>query len=206
MQTHNFNFCFMVSVILLAAGLSRRMGSQNKLLLPIRGKPMVRWVAEALCELAEASVMVVLGHEADRVRESLQGLELDFVENTSFESGMTTSIQCGVAASPENTTGFMICLSDLPNLTTVEYEQLLQAFLKQQIVDEACIGLPVYQGRKGNPVIFSASYRAAILAHTEMEGCKQIVKDHTENLHLIEMNSPNCLHDIDTPAAYEELQ
>lgn len=193
----------MISAIILAAGLSRRMGSRNKLLLPVLGKPMVRWVAEALCEVSGVSVWVVLGHEADRVRESLEGLDLTFVENASFELGMTTSIQCGVAASPENASGFMICLSDLPNMTAAEYSQLLQAFLKQQIHDEACIGLPVYQGEKGNPVIFSASYRAAILAHTEMEGCKKIVKDHSTHLHLIEMNSPNCLHDIDTPAAYE---
>lgn len=195
----------MVSAIILAAGLSRRMGSQNKLLLPIQGKPMVRWVAEALCEVSGVSVSVVLGHEANRVRESLKGLQLTFVENASFERGMTTSIQQGVAASAENVKGFMICLSDLPNMTASEYAYLLQAFLKQLKQDEACIGLPVYQGKKGNPVIFSSSYRSAILEHTEMEGCKQIVKTHAEHVHLIEMSSPNCLHDIDTPTAYQEF-
>ncbi len=195
----------MISAIILAAGLSRRMGSQNKLLLPIRGKPMVRWVAEALCEVDGVSVSVVLGYEADRVRESLRGLELTCVENPSFERGMTTSIKCGVSASAENAKGFMICLSDLPNMTAGEYAYLLQEFLMQLVQDEACIGLPVYQGKKGNPVIFSSSYRSAILEHTEMEGCKQIVKTHAEHVHLIEMSSPNCLHDIDTPSAYQEF-
>lgn len=195
----------MVSAILLAAGMSTRMGEVNKLLLPIEGRAMVRRVAEQLTASEVGETRAVLGHEAAAVQAALSGLSLYFVTNPHFAQGMTGSIQRGVESCDPDVQGYMICLADLPALSAEEYDLLLAAFDAQRMSDPACIVMPVFDGQRGNPVIFSASYRAAILAHTEPEGCRAIVQAHREHVLLVKMATPHCLHDIDTPEAYRGL-
>jgi molybdenum cofactor cytidylyltransferase len=195
----------MVSAILLAAGMSTRMGEVNKLLLPIQGIAMVRRVAEQITASNAGETVAVLGYQADAVQAVLSEFPLSFAHNPDFEQGMTRSIQRGVAACRAEATGYMICLSDLPALSTEEYDHLLRAFETQRMSDPACIVMPVFDGQRGNPVIFSAAYQTAILAHGELEGCRAIVQANREHVLLVKMATPHCLHDIDTPEAYRGL-
>lgn len=195
----------MISAVLLAAGMSVRMGRANKLLLPVRGEPMVRRVASAIVASVAAEIVVVLGHEAPAVREALAGLPLSFVMNPDYAKGMTGSIQRGVAVCGAAAPGFMICLADLPDLLAEEYDQLIQAFLARLAADPACIAVPEFEGKRGNPVLFSAAHKAAILAHTEPEGCRSLVQAQRAHLFPLRMDTPHCLHDIDTPEAYREV-
>ena len=195
----------MISAVLLAAGMSVRMGRANKLLLPVQGEPMVRRVASAIVASAAAEMVVVLGHEAPAVREALAGLPLLFVITPDYATGMTGSIQRGLAAWSPAASGFMICLADLPDLFAEEYDQLIHAFLARLALDPACIVVPEFEGRRGNPVLFSAQHRAAILAHSEPEGCRSLVQAQRAHLFPLQMNTPHCLHDIDTPEAYGEI-
>jgi len=192
----------MLTAIVLAAGSSRRMG-RNKLLLPYGGKPLLAHVVRSVLSAHVGSVIVVTGYEAERTENILKGLEITLVYNPHFEEGMTSTIQTGVAAAGGD--GYMICLSDMALIDPDEYRFLKNTFNKQVLHDKACIIQPTHDNQTGNPVIFSAAWREAILEHAEPEGCKSILRAHPENLYQVEMRSASILQDVDWPDDYDRL-
>jgi molybdenum cofactor cytidylyltransferase len=191
-----------ISAILLAAGASRRMGEQNKLLLPFRNNTLLGQVVTALCDSDAGEVVVVLGHEAEQVRVTLPDRPFRIVENPDFAQGMTTSIRAGVRMASPQSEGFMICLSDLPFVEPSDYNYLLNAFRKARVEDDHAIVRPVHQGCPGNPVLFSSEYRQLLLAHEKLEGCRGLIKQHPEHVRELEMATDHVLRDIDTPEQY----
>ena len=105
--------------ILLAAGMSQRMGGLNKLLLPIKGVPMVRHMALTLVAFADVSPVVVLGYEAERVVAALDGIALTMITNAHYQSGQMSSVTAGLIAAGQ-VANYMICLADLPLLTAAD--------------------------------------------------------------------------------------
>ena len=195
----------MISAIVLAAGESTRMGTENKLLLPFGSRPLIGHVVQTVLQSEADEVVVVLGHEADRVREALGTFDVTFALNPRYHEGMTTSIQAGVQAASEETDGFMICLSDLPLLEPAELNQMMAAFREAVRHDPRHIIRPVYQSRPGNPVLFPVHYKPAILAHQDLNGCQKIVKQNHTLIIEVEMATDHILRDVDTPDAYRTL-
>jgi molybdenum cofactor cytidylyltransferase len=195
-----------VSAIVLAAGESRRMGAVNKLLLPFGEATLIERVV-GVVEASEArEVVVVVGHEAAQVREALREHAVVFAENTRYREGMTTSIHAGVRAAAPEASGFMICLSDLPLIEQAELNRLLAAFEAARQEDAGRIVVPVFGGQRGNPVIFPAFYRADILGHGGLMGCKGIVQQNPERVVEVAMPTDHVLRDADTPEAYARLR
>jgi molybdenum cofactor cytidylyltransferase len=194
----------MLSAILLAAGSSRRMGANNKLLLPWKGRPIVAVTAANLLAAGLDEVIVVTGYESIAVVAALGSLPIRLVHNPRFEEGMTSSIQAGVAKAAG--TGYMICLADMVLITPAEYALLAMAWEKQYALDDHCIGIPEYKGEKGNPVILPAAFRGEILLHPEKEGCKETVRLHRPHHFRIDMPTDHILTDIDRPEEYVLLQ
>ena len=194
-----------VAAIVLAAGESKRMGTENKLLLPYKSRPVLVHVVEALVHSQAASVYVVVGHEQDRIREVVSEFPVEIIENLYYEEGMGTSIRVGVQEAIEDVEGYMICLSDLPLITPDEYSHLAQMFLSYYAHNQNAILVPRYQGQRGNPVVLSVNYRAAMLAQQGVMGCRGIVKQHPEHVMSVEMDTDHIVYDIDTPEAYQVL-
>ncbi len=199
-----------ISAILLAAGESKRMGAENKLLLSLDGRPMVNHVAEALVEAMEvctsiSECIVVLGHEAAAVRQTLASLPVRFVENSRFKDGMGTSIDAGVAAAAPDSSGYMICLSDMPLITSAEYRQLADAFCERYALDHKAIVVPIHQERRGNPVQLSSFYKPAIQQNPGTEGCRKIVKDNHDHVYPFPVPFDHVLKDVDTPGAFRSI-
>ena len=195
-----------VAAILLAAGTSSRMGAANKLLLPYAGKPMVHRVVEAVSAANIAECIVVLGHEADEVRAALGGLPVKFVVNKDYAVGMGTSVSAGVRETLPATQGFLVCLSDMPLITTAEYNAIIAQFKTNVASDKTAIVRPSFDSRPGNPVLLSAYYRIAMQALEGPMGCKPIVKAHIDSVSYVEMSTGHVLQDADTPAAYAALK
>jgi molybdenum cofactor cytidylyltransferase len=193
----------MLSAIVLAAGLSKRMGTANKLLLPYKGKTIIERTILNLLDADIQDVIVVTGYEADKITMAVQYLPVRIIYNTTYEKGMTTSIQKGIVSA--NGTGYMICLGDMYAITTEEYSVLKISFEEQVRLDEKCISIPRYNNEKGNPVIFAAGYKDAILQHTDMEGCKAIVQSNAAHIQWVEMDSPHILEDLDYPEDYKKI-
>ncbi len=190
-----------ISAIVLAAGSSSRMGPINKLLLPHLGqKSIIRSVVERILRSDVKEVIIVLGHQAERVKEDLSELNIRFVTNPHFTSGMTSSIQCGAAAAGPDTSGILICLGDMPLLTPEDYRRVTAA-----VTGERQIISPVYEGQKGHPVFFSHHFIPDILAHNEPEGCKSIVTRNKVVLDRVISPNAHILQDIDRPEDYDKL-
>jgi len=192
----------MISAVILAAGESRRMGTQNKLLLQIGSEVLIRKFVKSVCASSADAVLVVLGHEAEKIKAVLQDQALRFVKNTCYEKGMTTSIQSGVNAASMESVGLMICLADLPFAETSDFNRLIQAFTDFRRTESSLIIVPVFQGQRGNPVLFSAEFRDKLLAHNG-EGCKGIVSKYPQSVREVSMENDNLLRDIDTPEDYK---
>jgi len=193
-----------VAAILLAAGSSRRMGKENKLLLPFRGRPMIQHQVEEIQQSHLMDLTVVLGHDAEQVGAVLPS-PVKTVFNVNHLSGMTSSIQAGVEAVEQRVKGYMICLSDMPLLTTKDYKDIVDFFLKNIDKYPRLIVQPVYQQHRGHPVIFSSYYRKELLEHTEPEGCRKVIRKNKKEVRQLDMLQPNILKDIDTLSDYRQV-
>ena len=191
----------MISAIILAAGESRRMGVQNKLLLQIDSEVLIRKFVKSVSNSLVDAVLVVVGFEAEKIKAVLHDQAVKFVENPSYEEGMTTSIQSGVKASSNESTGLMICLADMPFAETSDLNLLIQAFNDYRSTESSLIIVPVFQGKRGNPVLFSEVFREKILTH-KCEGCREIVRQFPHYVKEVSMENENMLRDIDTPVDY----
>jgi molybdenum cofactor cytidylyltransferase len=190
-----------IAAILLAAGASRRMGGANKLLLPVADEPMIRRVARMLLASLAVSVTVVTGHEAARIAGALDGLAVRLVHNEHHADGQMTSVRAGLLAS-EAADGYLVCLGDQPALSVAEIDHLIGAFAT---APPGRILVPLWQGRRGNPIILPASARAEVEAGGVNFGCRNLISRHPERVTMVEAQSAAVLADIDTPSAYAAL-
>jgi molybdenum cofactor cytidylyltransferase len=204
----------MLTVIVLAAGLSKRMGAQNKLHLPFGEKTILQTTLQHIIDANLGEILVIVGHEKELIESDLEQFKdkIKIVFNEQFENGMTSSIQAGVANAHENmehpdkggTEGYMICLSDMPLLQPIDYQRISNFYLEKK--DNAYpIVQPVFNQQRGHPVIFHPIYKEEILSLKNTEGGKPIVQAHKENVHFVDMLNDAILLDADTPEAYAEL-
>jgi len=193
-----------VTAIVLAAGLSRRMGKENKLFLRFNETTIIDTVVRQIIK-TRTDQLVIVGSELslDRLKQ-YQSDNILVVDNPEYETGMTSSIKAGVQTAGI-CEGYMISLGDQPMITTGIYDQIIDSFVSNHPKDTATITVPYHKGKKGNPVIFSSHYRHDILSHTEPEGCKEIVQAHKSHINKIEISSSSILVDIDTREEYERL-
>jgi molybdenum cofactor cytidylyltransferase len=191
-----------IAGLVLAAGQSRRMGTLNKLLIGIDGKPMVRHVAEAVAASQASPLIVVTGHERERVEAALADIAAGFVHNPDYASGLSTSVKAGLAALPAEIDGAVICLGDMPRVAAAEINRLIAAF---NPVEGRAICVPTRRGKRGNPVLIAKSLFAELTSISGDVGARDVVAGHPELVTEIEMESDGVLTDIDTPQALARL-
>ena len=187
------------TAILLAAGLSRRMGAQNKLLLPIDGVPMIRRVAQQYQDAIDGPVLVVLGHEAHLVEAALDGTGVDTVFNAGFAAGQFTSVAAGLQNAVDAQT-LLIGLGDQPLLTSADILALLTA---HYCADPDKISIPVHQGNRGNPLAVPRSLRARLLEDPKNPGCQKFTRANLDLVQELPLHTHGLFVDIDTPDAYQ---
>ena len=195
----------MISAVILAAGESRRMGKQNKLLLPVGGEALLVKLVKSVCASDVGQVIVVIGHEAEKIRRELNNFSLSFVNNPNFSEGMTISIKFGVKEVSPDSDGFLICLADMPFINTSEINKLINSYVQNRIKEKRLIVVPVFQGQRGNPVLFSCEFLNDILEHKKGSGCKEVILNNSEFVVEIEMDDENMLLDVDTLEDYQRL-
>jgi len=196
-----------LSAILLAAGLSRRMGRANKLLLPLDGVPLVRRVAAVVCALPFAEIVVATGHEAQEVETALAGLPVRVVNNPHYVEGQMTSVRAALAALTVPCEGVMVCLSDQPALTPSDLSLIARAFFASSRAGHAGqeVLVPTFGGVRGNPIVLGRASLEAILARGGNFGCKQFITKHADLVRTFEMPNDRVLVDVDRPEDYAAL-
>jgi len=194
-----------IAAILLAAGSSRRMGKENKLLLSYRGYPIIQHQVNEIQKSSLTNCIVVLGHEAEKISAVLPK-KITTVFNENHLTGMTSSIQRGIEAVEEKVKGYMICLSDMPFVTSKDYDEISHFFLKNIDKYPRLIVQPVVQQHRGHPVVFSNYYRNEIIGHSKPEGCREIILRNKNEVQQLDMKFPNIIKDIDTPEDYQKVE
>ncbi|HTI88916.1 MAG TPA: molybdopterin-binding/glycosyltransferase family 2 protein [Alphaproteobacteria bacterium] len=196
-----------IAAIVLAAGQSRRMGVRNKLTICVPGasgdKPMVAQAVDAALASQARPVVVVLGHEQDRVRMLLAGRDLTFTVNPDYAEGLSTSLRAGVRALPPGLDGALVMLGDMPRVGTREIEALTAAF---NPVEGRSIVVPTHLGKRGNPVLFGSAYFEAMANASGDTGAKHLIGENEDQVVEVEMASDAILADVDDPAALAGLR
>ncbi len=189
---------YRVGAALLAAGESRRFGQRNKLLVDIGGRPMVRHTAGALLRSRAEPIVVVTGHDGDRIAEAVAGLAVDVVYNPDYASGMSTTLRVGVAALGSGPVppvdGALICLADMPWVRAEHLDALIEAF---DPAGGRPICAPVYDRKRGNPVLWAASYFEQIGEVSGDVGARALLDQHAACVHAVPFGDAGVVRDVD---------
>ncbi|PLX44319.1 MAG: hypothetical protein C0609_06040 [Deltaproteobacteria bacterium] len=188
--------------LLLAAGLSRRMGGESKLIRKFGEAPIVRRAAENLLSGGVDGLFVVTGRGASKIRAALEALPITFVENPNPEAGQASSIVAGVRALPPDAETVLIALGDMPKVSPRTVRLLLTA----HGVSKKGLTLPLICGERGHPALLTLpKYREQLLALTGDVGARSIFIEHEDDLLEVEAEDPGILLDIDTEDELNEL-
>jgi len=192
-----------VAAIVLAAGRSTRMGGPNKLLAEINGRPLVRIAAaEALASQARP-VIVVTGHQRERVEAALSGLDVVKVHNPDFADGLSTSLRAGIATVPAEADGAIVCLGDMPQVDAKLIDRLLSAFDPEK---GALVVVPTTDGKRGNPVVWSRRFFPELAVLEGDMGARHLIASYPEAVSEVPLIGNAALVDIDTPDALKAVK
>ena len=185
-----------VAALVLAAGRSTRMGAVNKMLAEIGGKPLVRIAAEQAVASHAHPVIVVTGHEREKVEAALNGLPVRFVRNADYAEGLGTSLKAGIAAVPEEADAVVVCLGDMPQVDAALINRLIAAFDPER---GALVVVPSIDGRRGNPVVWSRRFFHDLMAIQGDVGARHLIGNYAEVVVEVPVAGEAALTDVDTP-------
>ncbi|HEX6648605.1 MAG TPA: nucleotidyltransferase family protein [Pyrinomonadaceae bacterium] len=180
------------SAILLAAGQSSRMGA-FKPLLRFGNKTVIECCIDYLREGGVETIVVVLGHRANEVREKLAGRDLSFALNPNPNSEMGASIAAGIRALPESTQATLIALTDHPAVPAAVVSTLIE-----QWTHGARLVIPTWKNRGGHPVLIDLSFKDELLNLTEKGGLRALFETHRNEVKRVPVDSPFIARDMDT--------
>ncbi len=192
-----------IAAVVLGAGKSSRMGGPNKLLAEIGGKPLVRIVVEAALASRARPVIVVTGHQRDKVEAVLCGLPVKFAHNPHYADGLGTSLRAGIAALPPDVDGAIVCLGDMPQVDAELIDRLIGAFDPDH---GALVVVPTIDGKRGNPVVWSRRFFPDLVAVEGDIGARHLIGRYTEAVAEVPLTGTAALTDVDTPEALEAVR
>ena len=190
----------MIAAVVLAAGLSRRMG-QAKLLLPAGGRPIIRHAVDGVRAAGLDPVLVVTGPDSAPIEAALAGLDVRIVVNPAPEAGQAGSVRTGVAALPDAVDAVLIALGDQPSLAP----DIIPALLAAHRTSGRPIVAPRYQDGPGNPVLFDRAIFPELLALVGDRGARPVITRDPARVEWVALDVP-MPPDVDTPADYEKIR
>jgi molybdenum cofactor cytidylyltransferase len=185
-----------IAAVVLAAGLSKRMGGPNKLLAEIDGTPIVARVVDTLLASKAESVWVVVGHEADQVRSALDGRAVRFVENPAYTEGLGASLRVGIEAVGEGVDGALVALGDMPWIRAAHVDALIDAF-NPKGPNTICV--PVHDRKRGHPVLWSSRHFSEMRKLGGDVGARALLERHGEAVLAVPVDDAAVHLDVDTP-------
>ncbi len=184
-----------VAALILAAGRGSRFGEAPKLLAELDGRPLVRHAAEAALGSRARPVLVVTGHRGDEVAAALHGLPVEILRNGAYADGLSTSLRTGFAALAPRAEAVLVLLADMPRVAPTLIDRLIAAWEGSERPPAV---VPVTGGRRGNPVLLSATLGPAIADLTGDVGAGPLLRGLAGVLE-VPVDDPGVLADVDTP-------
>ena len=174
------------------------MGTQ-KLLLPFGDSTLIGHVVDELLRSVVDQVYVVVGHQRQRIMAELSGRPVSILTNPDYSSGMLSSVRCGIGGLPPQCEAILVALGDQPAITAELVDAMAESFatVGQRIL------VPVYRGRRGHPLLFSADYRGEILTRHDDLGLRGLLRAHPDDVIELAVSTAGVLSDVDYPADYQ---
>ena len=187
----------MISAIILAAGLSKRMSLGNKLLLKKNNIPIINITINKIKASKVNEIILVLGNDSQLIHENLDVKNIKIIVNKNFKEGISSSIKTGIKNVNFKSKGALICLGDMPLIRTSTYNEIIQSFFaeKKNII-------PFYKNKRGNPIIFTKSYYKNLMEINGDEEAKKFIKEYPNDFTKISLSDEGVLKDIDDKNQY----
>jgi molybdenum cofactor cytidylyltransferase len=185
--------------LLLAAGGARRFGSQ-KLVAMLDGAPLVARAARALAAMTD-SLVIVIGHDAVKVRAALRGVDAVIVDNIDWTAGLASSIRCGMAAVPAGADAVVVALGDQPGIDALVVGRLIERWhaSRRPIVATR------YRGQRGHPVLFARALFPEVIALSGDVGAKGLIDSSADRVEYVDVDTAPP-PDVDTPGDLDALR
>jgi molybdenum cofactor cytidylyltransferase len=184
----------MLAAVILSGGASSRMSSP-KALLPYQGRPFLEHLLEITAHREIGVRRVVLGAHAELIAKAIDLKADEIVINHEWEKGQLSSIQAALRSLPPGTDGMLLCLIDHPLISSALVQDLIEQFYKAN----KPIVLPVYEGRRGHPVIFSASLYDELFRAPLETGARAVVWGHSGEIEEFHTNEEGCVLNLNDP-------
>ena len=185
----------MISAIVLAAGQSKRMGGDNKLMKKYNKKYLINHIIGTLIKSKVNKIIVVLGFQKSKVRKIIvKNKKINLIFNKNYKSGMASSIKVGLRRISKRSIGFLIVQADMP-------------LISKKIIDSLCYAIrnsnkeivaPIYKRNMGNPIGFKRSMTRILNKTSGDSGAKKMIKRNKKNISLIKINSKSIFKDFNT--------
>jgi molybdenum cofactor cytidylyltransferase len=186
------------AIVLLAAGLSRRMGGPNKLLQPYRSEPLLTHALNAAEEAGLGDRIVVTGRDSAEIGALAGRHGFRATHNADCAAGLGGSIAAGVRALHGEEDGLFIALGDMPDVRADDYRLIASRFWRRAIV------VPIHKGTRGHPVLLCSTYLPDLAALSGDKGARCILRRHAAHIVRVETQNPGILRDLDTPEDFQE--
>ena len=185
----------MISAIVLAAGQSKRMGGDNKLIKKYNKKYLINHIIGTLIKSKVNKIIVVLGFQKIKVRKiTVKNKKINFVFNKNYKSGMASSIKTGLKRILKKNIGFLVVQADMPLISKKIINSLCYAIEN----NNKEIVVPIYKINMGNPIGFKSSMIKILNKTKGDSGAKKMIKRNKKNLSLISVNSKSIFKDFNT--------
>ncbi len=194
----------MLAAVILSGGASQRMGSP-KALLPYQGRPFLEHLLDVTIHPKIGARRVVLGPHAEPIAAAVKLKPGEIVINPDWEQGQLSSIHAAIRSFPPKTDGMILFLIDHPLISGPLVNDLIEEFYSPQNAASAKIVLPLFRGRRGHPVIFSASLYDELLAAPLDKGARAVVWAHTADVLELETNEQGCVLNLNDPETLQRV-
>ena len=184
----------MIKVILLAAGLSKRMKSENKLIKLYKNKPLINYSLNVLKKSKANKIIIVLGHQSKEVKKIIKkNKKIIFTYNKNYKKGMASSIKTGLKKVFKNDDGFIVAQSDMPFVKLSDINKICRSIKTKQFLVHAL----KYKNRLGNPIGFDISLIKKFKNIKGQFGAKFMVKRLKNRTNFINTSSLKSFKDFD---------
>lgn len=190
------------SAVVLAAGTSTRMEGRHKMMLPVGDAPVIRHTVARILAAGPQEVVVVTGYKGRDVMNALADLPVTLQPNPRYEEGQMTSAAIGTGALAQATDAVMMCLGDMILLAPADYADLVTAYVEKT---DRSIVIPYFDGQRGNPILFAASYVHEVAMGERHIGCKKLANQYPDDVFRYDVDHDRYTADMDTPDDYARL-
>jgi molybdenum cofactor cytidylyltransferase len=190
----------MIWAIILAAGESKRMG-RPKMLLPWGEQTIIETVIDAATQAMVDGIVVVVGANAEKVAEAINGRPVELSVNPHFREGMLSSIQWGLNSIPAAARAALVMLGDQPLIASSTIDMVIKAYRQ----GNHGIVLPVYRGKRGHPMLLDMKYKDEVAQLDGNIGLRELTYHNVEDVLEVELDDSGILSDVDTREEYQEM-